>query len=175
MIKILTIAAIILTIAGPVRAEPGHIEKWLMSEPVSRWTHGMSQLQSDVYGWKGKHPLAGMGRGANYNWWENRITIVVYTREPFTRAKCASILKQIRKSGGVANGRPIYGMENSTYAANFSDRGFSSKKEPKNYLKHLDRIIVVQAQMASIEKIKGGDLEGRTCEGKLLSTEVLYR
>lgn len=151
--------------APVLHAEPGPVGQWLMDEPVSLWDFGMLGLREYLNGWKGKHPLASMAHGANYEWDRNRIVIFVWTEEKFDKSRCKDIITELRKSGGITEQSTFlkeYVITNSIYA-NYFDRGFRTGNEPKDYLKRLDQIIEVKAHMT-----------GGSCEGPLVSSKVLY-
>ncbi len=165
VISSLFLLALVTIGGGSLRAEPGPVGKWLMNEPASLWDVGMYRLEEYVHGWKGAHPLASYISRIRYDWDQNRIIIDIFVRkEDFEKEKCASIIKEVRDSGGVGeDGKPFTPCGYSYYSHLFSHLGFKNKDQPENYRQRLDKIFRIKVQFAI-----------GSCEGKLLSNEVLY-
>ena len=163
LIALATVLAGLLSVQTG-HAEPGPVGGWLMKEPVSMWTFGMAQLRIHFFQLKTPE-LKSVAKSVDYDWDQNRIEISAWTSEQFTEDRCGEILKAIRDGGGVTNGSLLQtGTDRSFYAGTFASIGYVTKDAPKDYLRMLDDIIVVKALMS-----------GGSCQGELVSTEVLYR
>lgn len=164
VVSILSLLVLTTINSGPLRAEPGPVGRWLMDEPASLWDLGMARLKEHIFGWKGAHPLASYTKGVNYDWDQNRITISISkNKEKFEKEKCAFILNRVRTSGGIKDGKPDTLLGHSYFSNLFSHIGYTHEKTPENYLQRLDKIFRVKVF-----------LKNGSCEGKLISNEVLY-
>lgn len=153
----------LLSSATMAKAEPGPVGRWLMETPATLWEFGLFRLQEQVFGWKGKHPLADTARGVHYDWDRNRITVSISVTKPISKQKCKNFLNEIRKSAWIYDGNPPAFAGYSTFANSFR-RGFTNGTEPKDFLKKIDEIIRVEVSS-----------KNASCEGRLVSKEVLYK
>ena len=127
------------------------------------WTFGMSRLRNYFVRLR-TIELKGVRKGVVYDWDQNRIQIGVWTDETFSEDRCGKILEAIRDGGGVVNGLTrSTGFDHSWYADSFGTIGYANPDAPKDYLSKLDKIIRVRA-----------DMSGGACQGRLVSTEIMY-
>lgn len=166
--KRLICTTILLSIfATPVRAEPGPIVNWLMDEPSSLFDMGMWRLDRQaLISMKtvGVGLVGNRGFSTEYDWDSNRIRLNYFAiNHPFNKTECKKTIMQARRVVGlVTDGVAALGH---SYVANlFSHLGYSSNSAPKDYFQKLDNIIEITVT-----------LDGGSCEGPLVSTDVLYR
>ena len=104
----------------------------------------------------------------HYDWAENRIMIFLDERRTaYDAERCADLLEALREAGGIWDGK--YGVPSimDTYGSLYARKFGSEVKiasQPENYRPKIDKIIRVNVFM-----------DGGSCEGKLLSTEVLHK
>ncbi len=153
-----------------------------------------SQLKEQLLSTSSKQKAKGLfvRSGVNYLSNENRITIklTVFNFESDesqiikpSKNSCKALLNTIRDKAGV-NGKTgefylnelrkklsmkwIPRLESSFFANYFERLEYLRKDAPKDYLKKLDKIFVVQV---SVSSLGGGAVR---CEGPLVSKKVLY-
>jgi hypothetical protein len=166
MKRILLAALVVLVVSGGAKADPGPVVQWLMNEPASLFDLGMYRLEKDTE--RKKIPIFGTSSDimhyASYDWNKNRIKVgyVAYVI-PFTKILCKKYLNSARSTlGFVLGGEAVAGA--SISAKFFQHNGYHKKSQPNKHMNKLDQIITVTVA-----------LKGGSCEGPMVSTDVLYR
>ncbi|MDE0415933.1 MAG: hypothetical protein OXI95_03220 [bacterium] len=156
------IAAALVALTMPARAEPGPIGQWLMEQPVSLWDWGMMRAKENAQ--RAADQIAGAaGRWASlvrYNWDTNQIEIGLSAndyrgdashencnevRHSFVRALASSSLPH------DASEEKIREWTYRSIDEWFSHEGFSGDDRDEKLAEKLARIIFVVVQLRDAE------------------------
>jgi hypothetical protein len=179
------------------RAEPDSVVKWLMNEPASLFDTGILNLRAEVFGWSHGTEFDLSGQewsvfnesmraqygsaprwGAWYSWEENRIIIgasqsgrVTIDSKDKAKQACSAILDRARHEGGVepqTGELLVPAIGHSLFANRFAHQGYESINQPDNYQSQLDKIFVLQAEVALFTEYS------TKCRSPLLSNKVYF-
>lgn len=184
MLRCCLIAAALLCIAAPARADPGPVVNYLLKTPVSLFGSGLIRLSQylekrtdGILSEKEKEYFSGISL-TRYDWEKNRIyisySVYKHGRAPEKakldsqdlKHRCKSIAQAFRSYGGVSTTTGAYVSElikNSFYAEYFSPTGYTRNDAPERYLERLDKIIEIRVNLLHVH-----------CSGELLSSKVLF-
>lgn len=167
-------AAILFCLIAPVRAEPGPVGKWLMSEPLTLWDHGMMNMERDA-----KQAAENIkktdGRWiawARYNWDNNEIEITLFVIG-FNGAVTHETCNDTRRSflAALLNAYELYSEEKARELAHqaigwwFSHKGFASKSRDEKLEEKLARIVFVAVRLRE-------DNGGITCRDRITTFDA---
>jgi hypothetical protein len=155
-------------LCGSVRAEPGPVVSYLMSQPASVFTIGMMRLERRLTQLGSR---VGAGYFASYDWEKNRIEVssIDFDSVQAPQERCRALISAVRSDAGVDmdTGNFLGKLKNSYYADLFSQIGFKKKTDPEDLARQVDTIIVIDAS------VFGRDGTSASCEGPLVSNRIL--
>ena len=166
--------ALFYCLMTPARAEPGPIGKWLMSEPLTLWDHGIMNIERDA-----KQAAENIketdGRWvawARYNWDNNEIDITLFVvgfNDAITHETCNDTRRSFLAS--LLNAYGLYSEEKAAELAYqaigwwFSHKGFKSKSRDEKLEEKLARIVFVAVRLRK-------DNGGITCRDRITTFDA---
>ena len=166
--------ALLCCLMTPARAEPGPVGKWLMSEPLTLWDHGMMNMERDAKQ-AAENIKKADGRWiawARYSWDNNEIEISLIVLG-FNNAISHDTCNDTRRSfiAELISAYGLYSEEKAGELAHpaigwwFSHKGFKSNSRDEKLEEKLARIIFVAVRLQN-------DDGGITCRDRITAFDA---
>lgn len=132
--------------SSEANAEPSDKVRWLMNQPLSLFTWGISRGQRSLQNTLKHQGFPGIVSGS-YDWDKNRITFSYFEQEGGKprgeqEARCSTVIRLMREATGL---KAKQYLGHSFLAGNFKQNGHVAKDRPSDVEGEIDRITVVSA------------------------------
>ncbi|MCY4595525.1 MAG: hypothetical protein OXC19_12115 [Bryobacterales bacterium] len=148
--------ALLCCLMTPVRAEPGPVGKWLMTEPLTLWDHGMMNMERDAKQAAERIKTGGdqWAAWALYDWDNNEIEINLINLDfhgAISHETCnetrRSFMTTLFKLYGTTDKKAVTEFMHTRVNWWFSHEGFTNKSRDAKLGEKLTRIIFVAVRL----------------------------